>query len=150
MSRKFISALREGDACLVENQAAEGQEIYPESFIEPATVKFLMGNSIVVEFDNADNRFGTPTMSFNSSGIIEKLKAKPVSIRLLEADEANRSIIERYERFKEMQACVRAIGGLCLDRDKFLAQDDDASRELLAQMQAVEAMLAQLYAAETA
>ncbi|MDO4693719.1 MAG: hypothetical protein Q4A62_03700 [Eikenella sp.] len=148
MSHVFISQLKEGDACLVENLAADGQEIYSEHFIEPATVKFLFGNSIVVEFDNADNRFRTPTMSFNCSGVIEKIKAKPVHIRLLADDEDNRGIIRRHERFKEMQQCIAAIGALRLDRQKFLAQEDNASRELLAQMQAVEMLLTQIYAAD--
>lgn len=146
MTRTFISQLKEGDACLVENLAADGQEIYPEHFIEPATVKFLLGNSVVVEFDSPDNRFGAPTMSFNGSGVIDKIKAKPVHIRLLADDEANRDIIRRHERFKDMQQCAAAIGRLHLSRQKFLSREDEASRELLAQMQAVEMLLAQMYA----
>lgn len=149
MSRTFLSQLQEGDSCLVENLAADGQEIYPEHFIEPATVKFLFGNSIVVEFDQADNRFLTPTMSFNCSGVIDKIKAKPVHIRLLADDDSNRDIIRRYQRFSDMQQCIAAIGALRLSRTKFLAQEDDASRELLAQMQAVEMLLAQMYAEDS-
>ena len=148
MPRKFIAGLKEGDACLVENLAEAGQEIYPANFIEPATIKFLMGNSIVVAFDNPDNRFQTPTMSFGTSGVIERLRAKPVRIRLLEASEENRNIIERHQRFQEMQASLQALGALQLNRNQFMQEPDEASRELLAQLQAVEMLLTQLYVTE--
>lgn len=142
--QNVIAQLKEGDTCLVENVAIADQAD-SVSFIEPAVVKFIMGSSLIVEFSNPDNLFGLQKLTFNHTGEVKMLQGKPVDIRLLVANEENMAIIKRYELFTQMQECVKKIGALSLNREKFLAQDDDANREMLAQMQAIEAFCEQIY-----
>lgn len=141
MARNIIALLKEGDKCIVENHAVAGSHGYDKNFTENAVVKFVMGSSVIVEFENSSNQFGSSRMTFEADGQINQIQSKKVDIRLI----VTKGSPEQQQMLDDMMKCAAAIGRINIDPTKFFSQDETASRELLAQMQAIEDFLNQLY-----
>lgn len=141
MARNVLALLKEGDTCVVENHAVAGSAGFDKNFSEEATVKFVMNNSVIIEFRNSDNRFGSSRMTFEANGEITELQNKKVNIQLI----VTKGTPEQQKLLDELMSSAANIGRLKIDAGKFFTQDETANREFVAQVQAIEDFLQQLY-----
>lgn len=141
MTRNVLPLLKEGDVCVVENHAVAGSAGFDKNFSEEAVVKFVMAHSVIIEFKNSDNRFDTSRMTFEANGELTQWQNKKVNIQLI----VTKGTPEQQKLLDDLMTSVANIGRTKIDAGKFFTQDETTNREFVAQVQAIEDFLNQLY-----